>query len=76
MNKKLVIKNAKKKFNDGVILNENHLLHGIGNHTDIINVFTKRGIVSRDYLEETNWHAFCYESVFWIVDNEISLKKY
>ncbi len=107
MNKKLVIKNAKKKFNgelldivlkqiddyfllaesqykiknkyninDEVILNENHLLHGISNHTDIINVFAKRGIVSQDYLEETNCHAFCYESAFWLVDNEISLKEF
>lgn len=61
---------------DDVILNNNYLLHGIGKHTDIINVFAKQGIVSQDYLEDASDHAFCYESAFWSVDKEITLKEF
>ena len=64
------------QVNDKVLLNENHLLHGIGKHTDIINVFAERGIVSQDYFEEASNHAFCYESAFWHVSGDISLKEY
>lgn len=70
-----VIKN-KYQINDKVILNKNHLLHGIGKHTDIINIFAERGIVSQDYLENESNHAFCYESAFWNVKKEILLKEY
>jgi len=61
---------------DEVILNNNYLLHGIEKHTDIIDVFAKRGIVSQDYLEDASDHAFCYESAFWSVDKKISLKDF
>lgn len=61
---------------DDVILDKNHLLHGIGKHTDLINVFAKRGIVSQDYLEDASNHAFCYESAFWSVNKEIPLKEF
>ncbi len=107
MNKELMIKNAKNKFNgellrivlnqindyfelaesnykiqnkynvgDDVALNKNHLLHGIGKHTNIINIFAERGIVSQDYFDDVSNHAFCYESAFWSVDKEISLKEF
>ena len=107
MDKKLVIKNAKKKFKgnfrrivldqielffdelnsdykiknnykvgDYVKLNNNHLLHGIGKHVDIIDLFCKRGIVSQDYLDDNSNHAFSYVSAFWTVDNDILLKDY
>ena len=68
----------KTKYNvgDEVILNNKHLLHGIGKHTDIINIFAERGIISQDYLEDASDHAFCYESAFWSVDKEISLKDF
>jgi hypothetical protein len=68
----------KNKYNVGdmVVLNSNNLLHGIGKHTDIINVFAERGIVSQDYLEDASDHAFCYESAFWSVDDKISLKEF
>ena len=67
-----------KRYNvgDNVILNKNHLLHGIGKHTDIINIFAERGIVSQDYFDNDSDHAFCYESAFWSVDKEISLKEF
>lgn len=64
------------QINDDVVLSKNHLLHGIGKHTDIINVFAERGIVSQDYFEEASDHAFCYESAFWHVLGDISLKEY
>lgn len=39
------------KIGDDVILNKNHLLHGIGKHTDLIeDVFSKRGIISQDFF--------------------------
>lgn len=64
------------QINDKVLLNENHLLHGIGKHVDIINVFAERGIVSQDYFEDASDHAFCYESAFWNVKGNISLEEY
>lgn len=64
------------QINDKVLLNKNHLLHGIGKHVDIINVFAERGIVSQDYFEEVSDHAFCYESAFWNVKGNITLKEY
>lgn len=107
MDKELVVKNAKKKFDgklldivlkqiddyyelsnsdykiinkynigDDVVLNNNHLLHGIGKHTDLITIFAERGIVSQDYLDDDSSHAFCYESAFWSVNKEILLKDY
>ena len=70
-----VIEN-KYKINDKVWLNKNHLLHGIGSHVNIVNIFAERGIVSQDYFEEVSNHAFCYESAFWNVKDNISLKEY
>ena len=64
------------KIGDDVILNENHLLHGIGKHTDIIKEFAERGIVSPDYFGSYIEHAFCYEAAFWNVKSEIKLKDY
>lgn len=66
----------KYKINDEVLLNKNHLLHGIGKHTDIIDVFAERGIISQDYFEEESNHAFCWESAFWNVKENISLQEY
>lgn len=66
----------KYKINDEVLLNRNHLLHGIGKHTDIIDVFAERGIVSQDYFEEESNHAFGWESAFWNVKENISLQEY
>lgn len=107
MDKKLIIENAKKKFNgdlldivlnqindyfelaesnyiakkdylinDKVLLNKNHLLHGIGKHVNIIGLFAERGVVSLDYFEGSSDHAFCYESAFWNVKGDITLKEY
>ena len=42
--------NKTYKIGDDVCLTENHLLHGIGNHSDILDVFAKRGIVSQDFF--------------------------
>lgn len=65
------------KIGDNVILNKNHLLHGIGNHTDLIeNVFVKRGIVSQDFFGDDSNHAFCYTAAFWTVDKEITLREF
>ena len=66
----------KYNLNDDVILNENHLLHGIGKHLDIINCFADRGIISQDFLGDDSNHAFCYTSAFWNVKKDISLKEY
>lgn len=68
--------NNKYNVGDEVHLNKNHLLHGIGNHIDIINTFAKNGIISPDYLEKTLNHAFCYVSAFWSVKEEITLKEF
>ena len=64
------------QISDSVLLSKNHLLHGIGKHVDIINVFAERGIVSQDYFEDASDHAFCYESAFWSVLEDIPLKEY
>lgn len=67
------------KYNvgDDVILNEKHLLHGIRDKVDLLDVFSERGIVSNDYLvDEVTSHAFIYNSGFWSVKNEISLKQF
>lgn len=68
--------NNKYNVGESVKLNCDHLLHGIGTHTDILDVFAKRGIVSQDYYGDNSNHAFCYNSAFWIVDNDILLKDY
>ena len=70
------IVNNNYKINDDVILTNNHLLHGIGSHTDIIDMFAKRGIISQDYVDGENNHAFCYTSAFWNVKGNILLKEY
>lgn len=61
---------------DSVILNDNHILHGIGSHTDIIKIFSERGIISPDFFGTNINHAFCYTSAFWTVDNNILLKDF
>lgn len=60
----------KYHIGDEVILNKNHLLHGIGKHINLINIFAERGIVSQDYFDEESNHAF------WSVDKEIPLKDF
>lgn len=69
---------VRKKYekNDSVLLNSNHLLHGIGKHTDIINVFAERGVTSPEYFDNSNEHAFCHVAAFWDVKDNISLKEY
>lgn len=108
MNKELVVKNVKEKFDgelldiilkqiddyfelaesdyktdnkynigDSVIINNNHLLHGIRDKVDLLEIFSERGIVSNDYfLDEASPHAFIYNSGFWNVKNKISLKEF
>lgn len=67
----------KYNIGDEVILNENHLLHGIRDKVDLLDVFSKRGIISNDYLiDEVSSHAFIYNSGFWSVNDEISLKEF
>lgn len=67
----------KYNIGDNVILNKEHLLHGIGKHINLLeNVFSKRGIISQDFYGDDTNHAFCYTSAFWTVDNEILLKDY
>jgi hypothetical protein len=67
----------KYNIGDEVILNENHLLHGIRDKVDLLDVFSERGIISNDYLvDEVSSHAFIYNSGFWSVKNEISLKEF
>lgn len=63
-------------INDKVILNENHLLHGIGKHNDLIELFGERGITSPDFFDTNTDHAFCYTAAFWNVTGEISLQEY
>ena len=67
------------KYNvgDDVILNQNHLLHGIRDKVDLLEIFSDRGIVSNDYLtNEAASHAFIYNSGFWSVKSEIPLKEF
>ena len=65
------------RIGDEVILNESHLLHGIRDKVDLLDIFSERGIVSIDYLvDEVSSHAFIYNSGFWSVKNEISLKEF
>ena len=67
----------KYDIGDDVILNENHLLHGIRDKADLLDIFSERGIVSNDYFaDEVSSHAFIYNSGFWSVKNEISLKEF
>lgn len=66
------------KYNIGdlVYLNENHILHGIGRHIDILEIIASRGIVSQDYFGDKSNHAFGWESAFWIVKDRIMLGDY
>ena len=67
----------KYKIGDDVILNKNHLLHGIRDKVNLLDIFSERGIVSNDYLtNDISSHAFIYNSGFWNVKKEISLKEY
>ena len=66
----------KYTIGDNVVLNKNHLLHGIGKHTDILEKIASRGIVSQDYFGDSSNHAFCYESAFWTVGGDITLKEF
>ncbi len=68
--------NKKYNLNDDVILNKNHLLHGIGKNTNFINIFAERGIISPNFFENDIDHAFCYTSAFWDVKEDILLKEY
>lgn len=65
------------QIGDSVVLNENHVLHGIGSHTELLEpIFSKRGIVSQDFYGEHSNHAFCYTSAFWNVKHKITLQEY
>ena len=64
------------KIGDSVVLNKNHLLHGIGKHIDVIDIFSERGILSLDFVGDSSNHAFCYTSAFWTVKDDISLKEF
>lgn len=64
------------KVGDDVVLTNNHLLHGIGIHEDVIDIIAKRGVVSLDFLDDNSNHAFCYVSAFWKVKEEIELGKF
>lgn len=65
------------KIGDDVIINANHLLHGIGKHSDLLEpIFSKRGIVSQDFYGDDSNHAFCYTAAFWKVNNTIRLQEY
>ena len=67
----------KYNIGDEVVLNKNHLLHGIRDKVDLLDMFSKRGIISNDYLvDEVSSHAFIYNSGFWSVKKEISLKEF
>jgi len=74
-NSNYIISN-KYNIGDLVYLNKNHLLHGIGTNIKYLDIMSKRGIVSQDYFGDCSDHAFCYESAFWNVKNEISLGQY
>ena len=64
------------KVGEDVILTPNHLLHGIGKHTNVIDVIAKRGVVRLDFLDANSNHAFCYVSAFWKVDKEIKFSEF
>lgn len=64
------------KIGDNVILNKNHLLHGIGKHIDVIDIIAKRGVVSLDYLGDNSNHGVCYVAAFWKVSQEILLGEF
>lgn len=65
------------RIGDEVIINENHLLHGIGNHIDLLEpIFSKRGVVSQDFYGANSNHAFCYTAAFWKVNSSIKLEDY
>lgn len=68
--------NHNYKINDQVVLNKNNLLHGIGKHIDLIEMFSKRGITSPDFFDTSINHAFSYTAAFWNVKGEISLQEY
>lgn len=71
-----MVKN-KYQIGDLVILNKYHLLHGIRDKVDLLQMFSERGVVSNDYLvNEVSSHAFIYNSGFWSVKNVISLKDF
>lgn len=62
---------------DDVILNKNNLLHGIRDKVDLLKTFSERGIVCNDYFtDEVASHAFIYNSGFWNVKSEISLREF
>jgi len=61
------------KVGDEVVLNKNHLLHGVGKHSDVTDIIAKRGVVSLDYLGDNSNHGVCYVSAFWKVFKEIKL---
>ncbi|MGN0974022.1 MAG: hypothetical protein ACI4OT_04700 [Bacilli bacterium] len=65
------------KIGDDVVLTDNHLLHGIGDHYDKLDLFSERGIISNDYFSnQLGNHAFIYNSAFWTVDKNIKLKDF
>ena len=64
------------QLNDNVILNKNHLLHGIGKHIDLIEIFAERGITSPDFFDSKVEHTFCYTAAFWTVPGKITLQEY
>lgn len=68
---------TKYNVGDNVILNQNHLLHGIRDKVDLLKIFSERGIVSNDYfVDEISNHAFIYNSAFWNIEREILLKEF
>jgi len=69
---------VKSNYNigDEVVLTKDHLLHGIGKHSDVIDIIAKRGVVSLDYLGDNSNHGVCYVSAFWKLNNEVKLGEF
>ena len=69
-------KNTKYKIGDKVILTPNTYLHGFGNDLKILDLFSERGLINKDYELGASKHFIHHAVSLWHIHKKIKLADY
>ena len=70
-----IFKNKKYNVGDNVILTPNTYLHGFGNNLEILDLFSQRGLINKDY-EFGASHSIHHAVSLWHIKKKIKLSDY
>lgn len=69
-------KNAKYKVGDSVVLSPNTYLHGFGDDMKILDLFSERGLINKDYEFGASKHFTHHTVSLWHIRKKIKLSDY